>query len=178
LSERTRVALLGSTGSIGRQALDVLEAHAERFEVVALAAGRNVETIRGQLARHTAVQLVAMADEGALARLELRAGRRALTGPQALEEMAADDAVDLVLVGASGIISLRPVLAALERGKVVATANKETLVAGGHLVMPLARSLAAGQADAAAGALAWLRPIDSEHSAIWQCLVGRGESPT
>jgi 1-deoxy-D-xylulose-5-phosphate reductoisomerase len=75
------------------------------------------------------------------------------------------------------MVSLRPVLAALRAGKVVATANKETLVAGGHLVMPLARGLAAAVAktdpgDPYASPLAWLRPIDSEHSAIWQCLVG------
>ena len=76
-----------------------------------------------------------------------------------------------------GVVSLRPVLAALRAGKVVATANKETLVAGGHLVMPLARERAAARAasrpgDPYASPLAWLRPIDSEHSAIWQCLVG------
>jgi 1-deoxy-D-xylulose-5-phosphate reductoisomerase len=74
-------------------------------------------------------------------------------------------------------VSLLPVIAALQAGKVVATANKETLVAGGHLVMPLARALAAARATATPGdpygsPLAWLRPIDSEHSAIWQCLVG------
>jgi 1-deoxy-D-xylulose-5-phosphate reductoisomerase len=85
--------------------------------------------------------------------------------------------VDLVVVGTGGIVSLRPVLAALAGGKVVATANKETLVAGGHLVMPLARALAARRGeqdprDALASPLAWLRPIDSEHSAIWQCLAG------
>jgi 1-deoxy-D-xylulose-5-phosphate reductoisomerase len=84
-----------------------------------------------------------------------------------------------VVVGTGGIVSLRPVIAALEAGKIVATANKETLVAGGHLVMPLARSRAAALAEAGAGkgfasALSWLRPIDSEHSAIWQCLVGEG----
>jgi 1-deoxy-D-xylulose-5-phosphate reductoisomerase len=82
--------------------------------------------------------------------------------------------VDLLVVGTSGVVSLEPVIAALKAGKVVATANKETLVAGGHLVMPLARDLAAseGETDAATGALRWLRPIDSEHSAIWQCLAG------
>ncbi|HEY8989297.1 MAG TPA: 1-deoxy-D-xylulose-5-phosphate reductoisomerase, partial [Candidatus Limnocylindrales bacterium] len=90
---------------------------------------------------------------------------------------AARDDVDIVIVATGGIVSLRPVIAALGAGKVVATANKETLVAGGHLVMPLARSLARERARAAPGdpyasPLAWLRPIDSEHSAIWQCLVG------
>jgi 1-deoxy-D-xylulose-5-phosphate reductoisomerase len=82
------------------------------------------------------------------------------------------------VVGTSGIVSLRPVVAALTAGKVVATANKETLVAGGHLVMPLARRLAGAVGsdphNPLASPLAWLRPIDSEHSAIWQCVVGEG----
>ncbi len=96
--------------------------------------------------------------------------------PRSIEFATRDD-VDLVVVATGGIVSLRPVLAALRAGKVVATANKETLVAGGHLVMPEARRLAAGVAattpgDPFASPLAWLRPIDSEHSAIWQCLVG------
>jgi 1-deoxy-D-xylulose-5-phosphate reductoisomerase len=91
------------------------------------------------------------------------------------------DDVGLVVIATGGVVSLRPVLAALAAGKVVATANKETLVAGGHLVMPCARALAAGVAasrpsDPFASPLAWLRPIDSEHSAIWQCLVGEKAS--
>ena len=92
--------------------------------------------------------------------------------------MATRDDVDLVVVATGGVVSLRPVLAALEAGKVVATANKETLVAGGHLVMPLASARATATrglrdpSDPMASPLAWLRPIDSEHSAIWQCLVG------
>jgi 1-deoxy-D-xylulose-5-phosphate reductoisomerase len=100
------------------------------------------------------------------------------TGDDALLALATREDVDLVVVGTGGVVSLRPVLAALQAGKVVATANKETLVAGGHLVMPLARAraeerrAAAGPADPLATALGWLRPIDSEHSAIWQSLVG------
>ena len=93
------------------------------------------------------------------------------------EALAVRDDVDLVVVGTGGVVSLRPVLAALRARKVVATANKETLVAGGHLVMPLARVHATAVASMApldpfASPLAWLRPIDSEHSAIWQSLVG------
>jgi 1-deoxy-D-xylulose-5-phosphate reductoisomerase len=98
-------------------------------------------------------------------------------GPDALLELATREDVDIVVVGTGGIVSLRPVLAALDAGKVVATANKETLVAGGHLVMPRARARAAeiratSPADPLASPLGWLRPIDSEHSAIWQCLAG------
>ena len=153
--EPTRVAVLGSTGSIGTQTLDVLAAHPDRFRLVAIAAGRNRALLDEQVARH-------------------RPGRAVLAGdePAVLEEIAAAPDVDLVVVATGGLVALRAVLAALRAGKVVATANKETLVAGGHLVMPLARDLAGDACGSAADALAWLRPIDSEHSAIWQCLAG------
>ena len=153
------VALLGSTGSIGRQTVDVLAAHPDAFRVVALATGTNREALEEQVSRlQPAVSVVGGDDD-------------------ALVELATRDDVDLVVVGTGGVVSLRPVLAALRAGKIVATANKETLVAGGHLVMPEARRLAADRAATAPGdpfasPLAWLRPIDSEHSAIWQCLVG------
>jgi 1-deoxy-D-xylulose-5-phosphate reductoisomerase len=153
------VALLGSTGSIGRQVVDVLSAHPSAFRTIALATGSNRAVLEEQARRlRPAATAVGASDE-------------------ALVEFATRDDVDLVVVGTGGVVSLRPVLAALRAGKVVATANKETLVAGGHLVMPEARRLAAsaGATDATdpfASPLAWLRPIDSEHSAIWQCLVG------
>jgi 1-deoxy-D-xylulose-5-phosphate reductoisomerase len=171
-----RVALLGSTGSIGRQALDVLAGHPELFSVVALAAGSNAGILAEQAARFRPT-VVALGDEAGLAGLDLPAGTGRLTGTDALQTLATRDDVDLVIVATGGLVSLRPVVAALGAGKVVATANKETLVAGGHLVMPAARSLAAARAaadprDPYASPLAWLRPIDSEHSAIWQCLVG------
>ena len=172
------VALLGSTGSIGRQAVDVLAAHPELFRVMALAAGSNATVLSGQAAllRPAAV---ALEDETALSALEIPAGAERIAGSDALVRLATRDDVDLVLVATGGLVSLRPVLAALAAGKVVATANKETLVAGGHLVMPLARRLARERAatdprDPYASPLAWLRPIDSEHSAIWQCLAGEG----
>ncbi|HJW22894.1 MAG TPA: 1-deoxy-D-xylulose-5-phosphate reductoisomerase [Candidatus Limnocylindrales bacterium] len=159
-AEPARVALLGSTGSIGRQALEVLARHPDRFRVVALAAGRNTRLLEEQAARVRPVVTASAAD-----------------GVAALVDLATRRDVDLVVVGTGGVVSLRPVLAALAAGKVVATANKETLVAGGHLVMPLARARAAERAaaeprDPLATPLAWLRPIDSEHSAIWQCLAG------
>ena len=157
--ERRGVALLGSTGSIGAQAVEVIDAHPDLFRVVALATGSNRRVLEEQAARLApAVALVHPSDEE-------------------LVELATRDDVDLVVVGTGGIVSLRPVVAALEAGKVVATANKETLVAGGHLVMPEARRLADAvgterPGDPFASPLAWLRPIDSEHSALWQCLVG------
>jgi 1-deoxy-D-xylulose-5-phosphate reductoisomerase len=173
----TRVALLGSTGSIGRQALDVLAGLGDAFEVVAMAAGRDAERFAAQVAA-VRPRVVTLADHDALSRLELPPGTVADGSDEALTAFATRDDVDLVLVATGGVISLRPVLAALAAGKIVATANKETLVAAGHLVMPLARARAAevatraGAGDPMASSLAWLRPIDSEHSAIWQCLVG------
>jgi len=170
------VAVLGSTGSIGRQTVDVLLRMPERFQVVALAAGANAEVL-GEQARLLGPSIVALADRDGSAALDVPAGVEVSRDPDALVAFARRDDVDLVVVGTGGIVSLEPVIAALTAGKVVATANKETLVAGGHLVMPLARDLAAAVArqranDPFASPLAWLRPIDSEHSAIWQCLVG------
>ncbi len=173
---RRRVALLGSTGSIGRQAVDVLASNPAAFEVVALAAGTDAATLAEQAAR-LRPRAVSLADAAGLAAMDLPPGTERVGGADALEALAVRDDVDLVVVGTGGVVSLRPVLAALRARKVVATANKETLVAGGHLVMPLARVHAAAVASMApldpfASPLAWLRPIDSEHSAIWQSLVG------
>ncbi len=176
---RRRVAVLGSTGSIGTQALDVLGRHPDAFEVVALAAGGRARDLADQAARFRPAAIVLASDEP----IDLPAGTERISGEgtDRLVALAMRDDVDLVVVATGGIVSLRPVLAALGAGKVVATANKETLVAGGHLVMPLARARASAVAattpgDPFASPLAWLRPIDSEHSAIWQCLVGESLS--
>ncbi len=170
------MALLGSTGSIGRQTVDVLGAHPDLFQVTALAAGSNARLLSEQAASLRPAA-VALGDETAFAGVDLPGGTDRVGGEDALEALATRDDVDLVIVATGGLVSLRPVIAALMAGKVVATANKETLVAGGHLVMPAARALAANreaidERDPYASPLAWLRPIDSEHSAIWQCLVG------
>jgi 1-deoxy-D-xylulose-5-phosphate reductoisomerase len=154
----TGVAVLGSTGSIGQQALEVLTTHPERFEVRGLAAG------------HAGEELVQQAAAYPSAKLWSPAGRPAELAPQrwadgGLEELATDPEAEMVVVATTGMTALPAVLAALDSGRKVALANKETLVTGGHLV---ARAL-----DAAGGdPLDWLRPVDSEHSAIWQCLLG------
>jgi 1-deoxy-D-xylulose-5-phosphate reductoisomerase len=176
VAPRRRIALLGSTGSIGRQAVDVLAAHPEAFDVIALAAGTNSTLLAEQAARLRPAA-VALGVEADLRALDLPPGTERLVGPDALLTLAIRDDVDLVIVGTGGLVSLRPVVAALEAGKIVAIANKETLVAGGHLVMPIVRRLAAERSaldprDPYASPLAWLRPIDSEHSAIWQSLAG------
>jgi len=146
--------------------------------VVALATGSQAQVLEEQ-ARLLRPDVVSLADHRAAARLDLPPGTAFVGGPDALQELATRPDVDIVVVATGGLVALRSVLAALEAGKVVATANKETLVAGGHLVMPAVRRLAAGAAASTgdghgplANPLGWLRPIDSEHSAIWQCLVG------
>ena len=167
LSGPRGVALLGSTGSIGRQAVEVLAAHPEAFRVVALATGRTGRA-RGAGAPAPAGRR-GVADAHALDGQDLPAGTERAARRDALIELATRDDVDLVVVatGRHRQPAAGPRRAAA--GKVVATANKETLVAGGHLVMPLARDLAARRAatrrDPFASPLAWLRPIDSEHSA-------------
>ncbi|MEJ7747857.1 MAG: 1-deoxy-D-xylulose-5-phosphate reductoisomerase [Candidatus Limnocylindrales bacterium] len=174
------VAVLGSTGSIGRQAIEVLVAHPDRFKVIALAADRDARGLSEQAAR-LRPRVVALAQPTARRDLVLPPETTFLGDDDALERLATRDDVDLVVVATGGVVSLGPILAALRAAKVVATANKETLVAGGHLVMSEARRLAAGvasrsPADPFASPLAWLRPIDSEHSAIWQSLVGESMS--
>jgi len=175
-AEPRGVALLGSTGSIGRQALDVLVADTS-FRVVALAAGTSGDLLAEQARQHLPA-VVALTDRASATRLrDLPPGTGLLAGEEALVELATREDVEIVVIGTGGVVSLRPVLAALDAGKIVATANKETLVAGGHLVMPRARTLAHARAltapgDPLATPLGWVRPIDSEHSAIWQSLVG------
>ena len=153
----TGVAVLGSTGSIGRQTLEVVAGLGD-VDVVALAAGRASETFVAQVAEHPAARLWT-ADGSADWR---RDGRWAEGG---LEELATTDGAELVVVATTGMAALPAVLAALRAGRRVALANKETLVTGGHLVAALLDELGGDPLDR-------LRPIDSEHSAIWQCLVG------
>ena len=154
----TRLAILGSTGSIGRQTLEVVESLGAGWEVVALAAGRGNETLAAQAARWPRARLWSMGARPSW----LDADRWA---PGGLEELATLEEVDLVVVATTGMAALPAVLAALRSGRRVGLANKETLVTGGHLVTAILDELGGDPMDL-------LRPIDSEHSAIWQCLVG------
>jgi 1-deoxy-D-xylulose-5-phosphate reductoisomerase len=153
---RRRLTILGSTGSIGRQALDVVRAHRERFEVVALAAGADARLLERQ-AREFAPRFVALERED-LSPPELR-GTKTLTGPGSAATLAGAPA-DVVLNGIVGFAGLAATVEALRSGNRVALANKESLVAGGEWVVGLA-----GEGS--------LIPVDSEHSAIFQCLEGR-----
>jgi 1-deoxy-D-xylulose-5-phosphate reductoisomerase len=154
----TGVAVLGSTGSIGRQSLEVIAALGDRFTVRALAAGHDDPAIAGQLAEFPDARWWCP-DPNAR---HLAPDRWADGG---LAELATLDGVDLVVVATTGMAALPAVLDALGGGRRVALANKETLVTGGHLVAGLLGELGGDP-------LELLRPIDSEHSAIWQCLVG------
>ncbi len=176
------VALLGSTGSIGRQAVEVLLGLPDRFRVVALATHRDVETLAGQ-ARLLSPKVVGWtASRRDVGAPDLPPDTDAIGGGnEILVALATRPDVDLVIVATTGLVSLRPVLAALAAGKIVATANKEVLVAAGHMVMPVAADRARAVRERApespmASPLAWLRPIDSEHSAIWQCLAGESSA--
>ena len=159
------IAILGSTGSIGRQALDVVARFPEQLRVVALAANTNTEALAAQARTYGATHLAvgdAHAHE-ALLTYGLPAGTQARHGISALEELAALDEVDVVLNALVGARGLRASHAALVHGKRLALANKESLVTGGDLLMALA--LRAPRPDA-------LIPVDSEHSALFQCLRG------
>ena len=152
------LVLLGSTGSIGRQTLDVVRAMPERFNVLGLAAGRNLDALEAQAREFRPKYIWAASDDGArLARIGLDSG----ASVTAMDEMAADPDGDVLVVGTAGRAGLEPTLTSLERGGAVALANKEVVVMAGQLVR-----------DAVDRGGGQLRPVDSEHSAIWQCLWG------
>jgi 1-deoxy-D-xylulose-5-phosphate reductoisomerase len=163
-----RVAILGSTGSIGTNALAVVDAHPSRVEVVALAAGANVDLFAAQVARYRP-RAIAMASGLALDQLKRLAGSNSPaccgTGEEGLIAVATQPDVDLVLCASSGTAALGAVLAAIDAGKTIALANKEVLVMAGGLVMDAARRQGVA-----------ILPVDSEHNAIHQCLHRRGRS--
>jgi 1-deoxy-D-xylulose-5-phosphate reductoisomerase len=160
-----RIAILGSTGSIGQSALSVIDAHRERLVVSGLAAGENAERLAEQIARYQP-RVVAMATSEAADRLRASGGlsgvRFAGTGRDGLVAVATDPSVDLVLCASSGTDGLEAVLAAIDAGKTIALANKEVLVMAGGLVTDAARRKGVA-----------ILPVDSEHNAIHQCLHGR-----
>lgn len=149
-----RLAILGSTGSIGRQTLDIVRSLQDRFEVVGLAGGSNLELLSDQIAEFKPRMVYCLRDDG-LADVPTTVRRVSLT------DMTTHPDVDLVVVATAGKAGLSPTMAALSVGKTVALANKEVLVMAGHIV---AAAVAKGGGT--------IYPIDSEHSALWQCLVG------
>lgn len=150
------VVILGSTGSIGTQTLDVLR-YLPGYKVLGLGAGSNVELLREQIAEFKP-KFASIAGQSQAKALQEEFSIPVFSDEAGLIEMVTDPQVDVVVVSVVGAVGLRPTLAALEAGKRVALANKETLVAGGHLVMKYHSQII---------------PIDSEHSALWQLFSGR-----
>lgn len=166
--KKRNIAILGSTGSIGRQALDVIASYPERFEAYALVANNSVELLIEQ-ARRFLPEMVVIANESKYSQL-----REALSdlpikvwcGSGAIEEIVRDEAIDMVLTAMVGFSGLKPTISAIAAGKTIALANKETLVVAGELITSLALEKRAA-----------VLPVDSEHSAIFQCLNGEGANP-
>lgn len=159
VTNRVRVLILGSTGSIGTQALDVIAANPDRFEVVGLAAYGGNPDLLAQQAQQTGVTNIAVADPAGAQRVSDLGVSVRYSGPEAATRIVEDTPADVVLNALVGALGLRPTLAALHSGARLALANKESLVAGGPLVLEAA---APGQ----------IVPVDSEHSALAQCLRG------
>lgn len=164
-----RVTLLGSTGSIGTQALDVIRAHPTRFAVAALSAQSNAELLIQQ-AREFRPAAVVIGDEMKYSLVKTALASQpeteVLAGAAALTEVAGRPTTDIVLTAMVGYAGLLPTVAAIRAGKDVALANKETLVVAGQLITQLVQEYGVG-----------LYPVDSEHSAIFQCLVGEERNP-
>ncbi|MBP5555381.1 MAG: 1-deoxy-D-xylulose-5-phosphate reductoisomerase [Lachnospiraceae bacterium] len=159
-----RVFVLGSTGSIGTQTLEVARQNPKDIKITALSAGKNVDLMEKQV-REFMPEIVVMDDEKAAADLKNRisdlSGIRLLTGMEGNLEAASDPCSDIVVTAIVGMIGIRPTIAAIEAGKDIALANKETLVCAGHIIMPLAKEKGIK-----------ILPVDSEHSAIFQSLQG------
>ena len=169
MSSVKRLAILGSTGSIGQSALSVVDTHSDRLEVVGLAAGENAERLAWQIERYHP-RIVSMATGQSAARLrQLEALNADVTlapeGRAGLVAVATHPDVDIVLCASSGTDGLEAVLAAIEHGKTIALANKEVLVMAGGIVTDAARRRGVA-----------ILPVDSEHNAIHQCLHGRAAS--
>lgn len=157
------ISVLGSTGSIGRQTLDIVREHKDKLKVTALAAGSNIELLQEQI-REFKPDLVCVYDEDKARQLKLRIrdlSVRIVAGMDGLIACGTEPAADTVVTAFVGMIGIRPTIEAIKAGKNIALANKETLVTAGHIIMPLVKEK---------GIL--LLPVDSEHSAIFQSLNG------
>ena len=157
------IVILGSTGSIGTQTLDIVRANRDRFKVLALAAGKNAALMEEQ-AREFKPELAVLCDEGAAASLKASLADtpvKVLSGMSGIIEAARLQNADIVVGAMVGMIGIEPVIEAIKAGKDIALANKETLVCAGHIIMPLAKQHKVK-----------ILPVDSEHSAIFQSLRG------
>ncbi|MFZ6050539.1 1-deoxy-D-xylulose-5-phosphate reductoisomerase [Halocola ammonii] len=165
---KKRVAILGSTGSIGTQALEVMSAHPDYFQVEVLTAGSNTKLLIEQAKKYSP-NTVVIGDEDKFKEVQdelFPLDIKAYAGKEALEQVVEMDTIDIVLTALVGYAGLMPTLKAIEAGKHIALANKETLVVAGDLVTQLARQKGVN-----------IYPVDSEHSAIFQCLLGEFHNP-
>lgn len=156
-----RIALLGSTGSIGRQTLDVVRRFPDHFHIVAIAARSNVSLLAQQVQEFKPSLVACFADMPGIEQAAREALPDVVLGEQGLLEVATHAEADVIVAATSGLVGLKPTLAAINAGKAIALANKETLVMAGRIVT-----------RAAERASVPILPVDSEHSAIWQCLRG------
>jgi len=168
MSDKKHVAILGSTGSIGTQALDVIQAHPDKFEVEVLTAQNNADLLIAQAIQFqpNAVVIVNESLYPQVKEALFSHGIKVFTGEKALAEVVEMDSIDVVLTALVGYSGLIPTIHAIHSGKQIALANKETLVVAGELITALAREKGVN-----------IYPVDSEHSAIFQCLVGEFHNP-
>lgn len=167
-SAPTCIAILGSTGSIGTQALDVIDHHPEKFKVKVLTAGRNADLLIEQAQKYQP-DVVVIADESCYQQVKEGLSTTSITvlaGEEALVEVVKYPELDMVLTALVGFVGLKPTIAAIEHGKTIALANKETLVVAGEIITELARKHKVQ-----------ILPVDSEHSALYQCVVGEENNP-
>lgn len=155
-SNKRKISIIGSTGSIGRQALEVIEKLQDKFEIIALTGGANVELLREQALKFKPKYVCVGNSKGE--KLDI-AGVKTLYGQEGLEEICSLKENDIILVSVSGKVGLRPTLTAIDNGIDIALANKETLVMAGDIVMPRAKEKGVN-----------IIPVDSEHCAIHQCI--------
>jgi 1-deoxy-D-xylulose-5-phosphate reductoisomerase len=162
MSARKNIAILGSTGSIGRNSLEVISSFPDRFRVGYLTANSNIDLLLAQVERFRPAGIVLL-DEGRAreAKDRLKQKVEVLSGERGLEEVVTRDDVDIVISSLVGFVGLKPTIAAIQHRKRIALANKETLVVAGGLITSLVREYGVE-----------LLPVDSEHSAIFQCLAG------
>lgn len=166
--QKKRIAILGSTGSIGRQALEVIAANEDHFEVEVITAQQNAELLIAQARKFKPNAVVIGADESYQTVKDALAAEpiKVFSGHQALESVVQMESIDLVLTALVGYAGLKPTIKGIEAGKAIALANKETLVVAGELITRLAREHRVP-----------ILPVDSEHSAIFQCLAGEILNP-
>lgn len=160
-----KIALLGCTGSIGRQVLEVVDRHSDKFKIVSLCCNSNVKLLKEQIAKYKPEVVGLSNPEKASEITALPSGTTLYTGENALLHCVLPQA-DIVVVAVVGFCGLSSVIQACKMGKVIALANKESLVAGGEIVTKLAKEHSAT-----------IIPVDSEHSAIWQCLHHNSQTP-